>query len=118
MPAAEDQGDSSRQQQMLASMEKEAEPSDAPLFGPESDNEGVAAYLLHCPWEEVIFASVSVCIWKKEDVSFEIKARSLSIFISLANVMSFSTITMISDSCLQHFLGNQKVFPTHSFLLI
>lgn len=66
-------GDGSRQQQMLASVERKCclAKRRATVWA-ECDNEGLAAYLLHCPWGEVVTVSMCVCVWRNELDSFHI----------------------------------------------
>lgn len=68
-------GDSSRQQQMLASVERKCSLAKrrAAVWA-ESDNEGLAAYLLYCPWREVITVSMCVSVWRSRNVAIETRA--------------------------------------------
>ena len=86
-------GDSSRQRQMLASAERKCSLTKrrAAVWA-EGDNERLAAYLLHCPWGEVITMSmvcVCVCVWEGEWLHWGWSWIYYIYYVCSSNIMTF-----------------------------
>lgn len=90
-------GDSNGQQQMLASVERKysLDKRHTAVWA-VSDNEGLAAYLLHCPWGEVITMSMCMCVCEGGGTSpFRLKLDVLNSFVCCANINWYKHHTSI-----------------------